>query len=108
MTLNYISYPHTPGHRGVDTSILAAQKVEPQSKRVRDLIVQALSGPFRDGGASSHLLSHYLKVDYATVQPRVSELLKMGVIVASKAKAYTPNGNRCKAWILNQTSSQSV
>ena len=36
-------YPNVPGHRGIDTSITAAEVIKPKSKILRQTVLDALS-----------------------------------------------------------------
>lgn len=66
-------YPDSPGHRGVETSIEAADAVAPKLARLQRLALDAIA---RHGiaGLTTDELAEELKLDRSSIQPRTSEL----------------------------------
>ena len=73
------NYPEQPGHRHADTSREAAKAVANSAATVRQMVLDQirLFGMF---GCTSDELAICLKLPYHTVQPRTSELVKLGLI----------------------------
>lgn len=91
-------YPETPGHRGVATSIEAAQAIAPGAENLRGAILAALKYVFAPTGATAHALADFLSKPYANVQPRCAELAQMGKIKPGPRRGKTPTGKSCIMW----------
>ena len=70
------AYPHTPGHRGVATSVEAAEALKPSAKFLQDRALEAL----RKKPMTSWELAQALKVPFESIQPRTSELQALNLI----------------------------
>ena len=92
-------YPHSPGHRGIDTSIEAAADLAPSLGRMQRLVTQAIreageSGLTSDEAAESAGLNRY------TVRARTAELRALKVIVDSKQRRLNVSGKRARVYVL--------
>lgn len=91
-------YPEAAGHRGIDTSIAAAETIGPQlgylQKVVRRAIIEAGAN-----GASTNEIAERLQVERGSVQPRTSELRAKGLIVDSGRRRRNANGKLAIVWI---------
>jgi len=93
-----LGYPHSAGHRGVSTSIEAVEAINPhlgnlQSKVFADIKASGLSG------RTSRECSASLGLDYDSVQPRISELRRMGKVRDSGFRRPNGTGKRAICWI---------
>lgn len=91
-------YPDAPGHRGVDTSITAADALAPKLGRLQRLAAAA----FHDVGANgltADELAARLDLDRASIQPRTSELKRKGLIRDSGRRRRNASGKAAIVWI---------
>lgn len=72
-------YPASPGHRNVATSVEAAEALKPSAKFLQDRALEAL----RIRPMTSWEVAQHLGVAFEAVQPRCSELLKLGLVTDS-------------------------
>jgi len=73
------TYPDAPGHRGVDTSIAAAETLQPKLGRLQRMAEIAI----REAGwlgLTADELAARLDMDRWSIQPRTSELKRKGLI----------------------------
>lgn len=70
-------YPDAPGHRGVSSSIEAADVAKPCAATLRERVIAFLK---RSGPSTTREIARGLSADYASIQPRTSELRKMNEI----------------------------
>ena len=73
------TYPDTPGHRNIETSMAAAAAGAPKLGRLQRIAETAI----RDAGSSgltSDELATELGMDRCSIQPRTSELRRKGLI----------------------------
>lgn len=93
-------YPHHPGHRAADTSQEAAQSLAKRAgSKVRDLVLEAIriSGTY---GATSEEIASRLRLPYHTVQPRTSELIRLGEIRDSGVRRLNRlTGKKAIVWV---------
>jgi len=90
-------YPDAPGHRWVDTSMVAAADISPKCGRLQRLALEAIRDSGFVGLTADELVSR-LKVDRYTIQPRTSELRHMGLIADSKQRRRNRTGKRAIVW----------
>jgi len=89
------SYPHVaaPGH--TDTSADAAPKdVGPLQRKARDKIREAGAR-----GLTTNELAELLNIDRGSIQPRTSELRRLGHIRDSGYRRCNANGKNAIVWI---------
>lgn len=92
-------YPHAPGHRGVETSIEAAEDVAPKCGRLQRLTFEAI----RERGAAGLTFeeaANDLGLDFRSIQPRISELRSRGLVVDSGLRRRNSSGKRAIVWTL--------
>lgn len=91
-------YPDGPGHRGVDTSLEAAQAIAP---RVGTLQAKALAAirEAGDRGLTTVELARVLLADSSSIQPRTSELREKRLILDSGARRGNPSGINAIVWV---------
>ena len=70
------TYPEAPGSKPVDTSIEAAAAIRPKVAYVREKVLEVLA----IGPATAVQIARRTRLPYETVQPRTSELKRMGLI----------------------------
>ena len=83
-------YPAAPGHRGVDTSIVAAEHMKKSAAALRQVVLDALAD---NGPMTTREICDYTGAEYDGLQPRTSELSAVGKIVDSGQRR-TPPGRR--------------
>ena len=94
------TYPHSPGHRGVDTSIEAAGSIARKLGRLQAITHKAISLTGHRG-ATSHELCDRLDIANTSIQPRISELRRMGRIKDSGQRRRNASGVSAIVWIEN-------
>ncbi|HEX8447673.1 MAG TPA: hypothetical protein VF649_13795 [Sphingomonas sp.] len=91
-------YSSTPGHRGVDTSIEAADAIASVTARLQRAVLAWIRAKGADG-ATTVEIADGIKVDRASAQPRTSELRQLGLIDDSGRRRHNPNGKRAIVWV---------
>lgn len=92
------AYPDAPGHRGVDTSIAAANATAPILGRLQRLALQAI----REAGwlgLTADELAARLGIDRWSIQPRTSELKRKGLIRDSGLRRRNASGKLAIVWV---------
>lgn len=92
-------YPDAPGHRGVETSVEAAESVAPGCGRLQKLTLEAITGRGTHG-ATADEAADACGMDRWSIQPRVSELRKKGLIADSGQRRRNATGKRAIVWVL--------
>lgn len=93
-------YPNSPGHRGVDTSIEAAGAIARKLGRLQTLTHKAICSAGYNG-ATSHELCERLDMANTSIQPRISELRRMGRIKDSGQRRRNASGVSAIVWVEN-------
>lgn len=90
-------YPYAPGHRGVDTSVAAADEFAPSLGRLQRTVLGAIraSGV---RGATTNEIAESLGIDRGSVQPRTSELRRQHLIMDSGVRRPNSNGKNAIVW----------
>lgn len=91
-------YPTAPGHRGVSTSIEAADAMAPVSGRLRQIARRSIM----EAGASGLTTDELAKVtgfERSSIQPRTSELKLLHLIKDSGLRRRNANGKRAIVWV---------
>ena len=91
------TYPDTPGHRNVDTSMAAADDLAPKLGRLQRMAETTI----RDAGANgltADELSARLDMDRWSIQPRTSELRRKGLIRDSGQRRPNGSGKLAIVW----------
>ena len=91
-------YPDAPGHRGIDTSIEAANSIADKLGRLQKL---ALAGIEASGlcGCTTDELAERLEMDRSSIQPRTSELRRKGLVKDSKRRRKNASGKNAIVWV---------
>jgi hypothetical protein len=92
-------YPDRPGHRGVSTSVEAANALAPHLGRLQKLVLEAISEAYPVGLTADELATK-LKLDRWSVQPRTSELKLKGLILDSGRRRPNVTGKKAIVWVL--------
>ena len=88
-------YPHTPGFSADDTSRKAASDIAPRTKTIRHQVLNVI----KHEPATVHEASERLDLAIATIQPRFSELRRMGLIEDGGDRRYNEaTGKKAIVW----------
>jgi hypothetical protein len=92
-------YADGPWSYPIDTSLEAADTVEPVAKLLREKVLRAVTqaGP---NGITVLELCERDQLDRLGIQPRFSELRKAGKIADSGVRRCNPSGVRAICWVL--------
>ena len=93
-----MSYPDQPGHRHADTSADAAKAIARSSSRLQRTALFALQ-EVGSRGLTSQELADRTGIDFASIQPRTSELRRLGLIRDSGQRRANRNGKRAIVWV---------
>lgn len=89
-------YPREPGWKHTDTSRDAAEAIKPSTGYLREKVLSFLS---QYGPSTSREISIGLGIDYASIQPRTSELRRLQKIKDSgERRADSKTGKRVIVW----------
>ncbi len=94
-------YPHSAGHRGVDTSIAAAADVSMKLGNLQAQAQRAIAGA-GPRGLTADELADVLGCDRYTIQPRTSELKLKGVIGDSKQRRFNASCKKAIVWVMRE------
>lgn len=94
-------YPDAPGHRGIDTSIEAAESVAPKLGRLQKLTLEAIKSRGANGLTADELAAS-LSLDRYSCQPRVSELRRKGLIADSGKRRLNATGRSAIVWVARE------
>jgi len=94
MQLDMLKYPNQAGHRGVHTSIKAAEKVNTRLKGVEQTVLKALS----DMPMTDEELAHVTGISFGSAQPARSRLLAKGKVKDSGLVRKNARGNASIVW----------
>lgn len=91
-------YPATPGSRGIDTSIAAADSIAPDVPRLQRLALDAIR---RAGhaGLTTDELAQRLQLEPCSIQPRTSELRAKRLIADSGQRRRNARAKRVIVWV---------
>lgn len=92
-------YPHAPAARNSDTSREAAADIAPKLGRLQALALEAIASAGGDGLTADEL-ADALGVERWTVQPRTTELRRLGKVVDSGLRRFNKTGKRAICWCL--------
>lgn len=91
-------YPDAPGHRGIDTSIAAADSIASSLGRLQRFVLGAIRSAGAQG-ATTNEIADSLGIDRGSVQPRTSEIRRQHIIVDSGQRRLNANGKRAIVWV---------
>lgn len=92
-------YPDEAGHRGVSTSVEAAEGISPHLGRLQRIAFEQVSAAGRNG-LTAHELAAATGIPREATRPRLSELRRKGRIVDSGCRRPNASGKRAICWIL--------
>ena len=92
-------YPDAPGHRGVDTSIEAANDIAPDLGRYQRSAFSFILAA-GDAGLTAEELAAAMGVERTTAQPRTSELRLRHMIKDSGQRRRNVSGKRAIVWVV--------
>lgn len=92
-------YPEQPGHRGVDTSVAAAEAIAAVAGPLRRLVFRAIFTA-GDRGATTDEIAEALAMPRYSVQPRTTELKHARRIRDSGRRRYNASGCRAIVWVI--------
>lgn len=87
---NKEQYPYKAGHRGVRTSISAANETNKKISRLHKQVLLELAR--NPKGLTGSELSNLTKVSILTIRPRTTELKLQGLIIDSESTKKNENG----------------
>jgi hypothetical protein len=93
-----MGYPEAPGHRGVDTSVAAADAMAPKLGRLQVMAAEAIRDA-GDHGLTADELAARLDLSRWSIQPRTSELKRKGVIRDSGQRRPNETGKLAIVWV---------
>lgn len=91
-------YPDAPGHRGVDTSITAANDLAPRLGRLQWLTLWSIREAGETGRTSDEI-AIALSIDPRSIQPRTTELCRKGMIRDSGRRRLNVTGKAAIVWV---------
>lgn len=92
-------YPDAPGHRGIDTSIDAADALAPALGRLQRLAETTIRAAGSYGLTADELAAR-LGMDRWTIQPRTTELKRKGIIRDSGKRRRNVTGKAAIVWVV--------
>jgi predicted transcriptional regulator len=92
-----MAYPHAPAEGRTDTSADAASSIRTLTARVQRAAYHAIA-EMGSHGLTTDELAARLGMERTTVQPRTSELRRLGRIIDSGQRRHNRNGKRAIVW----------
>ena len=92
-------YPDAPGHRGVDTSIAAADAIAPKLGRLQRLAETTIRAAGFEGLTADELAAR-LDMERWSIQPRTTELSRKGIIRDSGRRRRNITGKAAIVWVV--------
>ena len=94
-----MKYPTTPGYKVTGTSSAAAAQVEPKSQNLRAKVLLTLK---QYGPMTADEIADFIRVDFASIRPRCSELRRFGDIEPTGFRRPSRTGTMQNVWRLKQ------
>lgn len=91
-------YPDAAGHRGVETSIEAAEAIQPMLGRLQRMALTRIIAA-GDSGMTAEEVANALQCDRVAIQPRTTELARKGLIRDSERRRNNHSGKRAIVWV---------
>ena len=95
-------YPDAPGHRGVDTSVKAADAIAMKLGRLQRMAEAAIRKA-GDDGLTADELAEQLQKQRWSIQPRTTELNRKGIIQDSGKRRFNVTGRAAIVWVVRPT-----
>lgn len=99
-------YPDEPGHRGVETSVEAADSIVSVSNRLRALVYRTLYA--HAGGLTVDELCKVVGFARYSLQPRFTELRHAGSIHDTGQRRHNVSGRRAIVWAVTVAREQAA
>lgn len=93
------AYPAAPGHRGIDTSVAAAQAIAGVAGPLRRLVLRTIFAAGAEGLTTDEIAGALAMPRYS-VQPRTTELKHDRRIRDSGRRRYNASGCRAIVWVI--------
>lgn len=93
---NYQTYPDSPGFKVPGTSQAAAERIAPKALTLRNRVLEYINGQLM--GCTADEVAAAIGESILSVRPRVSELHRMGEIVATGERFCNQSGMTANAW----------
>ena len=90
--------PDPPAQRHSPTSVAAAGEIRPVSGRLRQLVLDWLTGQSSDGGTDEEGIAA-LGLSPSTYRPRRVELVEAGLVIDSGRTRRTYAGRKAVVWV---------
>jgi hypothetical protein len=101
------TYPESPGHRGIDTSVAAADDLASKLGFLQRMVGTTIHRAGGRGLTTDELAAN-LGLNRWTVQPRTSELRRKGIIRDSGRRRPNATGRMAIVWIAAKSVVQEV
>jgi len=95
--LDWQPYNGTPGHRGVSTSIAAAEAVKPRAAILRNKCF-AYVRRWGMTGSTADECAAYLRESVLSIRPRFTELLRANLIEDTGTRRKNDSGRNAIVW----------
>lgn len=95
------AYPDVPGHRGVETSMEAADEIATDCARLQSMALAAIRGAGSSGLTADELAAK-LDMNRWSIQPRTSELRAKRLIGDSGQRRRNCTGKRAIVWVARE------
>jgi hypothetical protein len=92
-------YPDAPGHRGIDTSIDAADAIAPKLGRLQRL-AETMIRAAGDNGLTADELAARAGMERWSIQPRTTELQRQGISRDSGKRRRNITGKAAIVWVV--------
>ena len=87
-------YPALPGHKGGETSLAAAESMEPSAPLLRSRCLERL----KQGPATPDEVADALRLSVLSVRPRFTELARAGEIADTGVRRRNASGRAARVW----------
>ena len=92
------TYPDVAGHRGVETSIAAAEALAPKLGRLQCMALVAVRQA-GEHGLTAEELAKVLQLERQSIQPRTSELRRKGLLRDSGQRRPNRTKKQAIVWV---------
>jgi len=93
-----VLYPDASGHRGMETSVAAAVALSPSLGRLQHMVLDVIRAAGMRGLTADELAAS-LGMSCWSIQPRISELKREGLIRDSHQRRLNVTGKEAIVWV---------